>query len=327
MLTTTCKPDHTLQHLIPDTLKGRSILKMTDLSATEVNQLLALAKELKQLKKAKTPHRFLDGQHAMLYFEQPSCRTRLSFETALVDLGVNTIFVKKEEIGLGVREAIPDVARTLGRYVDAIVIRHLNDAEIAELAEWSTIPVVNALSAGHHPCQALADLLTIQDCFGSVAGKTVVFVGDVQNNVALSLMEACALAGVNITLCGPLDFPPDAALLADAQAVGQVTGATVLFIPDVDYAITVADVVYTDVFTSMGKEAENFERQLRFTDFQVNSALMAKAQSHAIVLHCLPAHRDEEITHAVVEANAQWIFEQAENRHHAQKALMLSLMR
>jgi ornithine carbamoyltransferase len=312
--------------LMPTTLKGKSILTMTDFSATEIHQVLALAKTLKQLKKAKTPHRLLAGQHAMLYFEQPSCRTRLSFETALVDLGVNTIFVKKEEIGLGVREAIPDVARTLSRYVDAIVIRHLNDTEIGELAEWSTIPVVNALSAGHHPCQALADLLTIQDCFGSVVGKTVVFVGDVQNNVAASLMQACALAGVNITLCGPLDFPPDAQVLADAQAVGQVTGATVLFIPDVEYAITGADVVYTDVYTSMGQEAENVERQFRFADFQVNCALMAKAPSHAMVLHCLPAHRDEEITHAVVEANAQWIFEQAENRHHAQKALMLSLM-
>jgi ornithine carbamoyltransferase len=316
----------TLKPWIPETLKGRSILKMTDLSASEVHQLLALAKALKHAKRGKTPHRLLVGQHAMLYFEQPSCRTRISFETALVDLGVNTIFVKKEEIGLGVREAIPDVARTLSRYVDAIVIRHLNDVDIAELATWSTIPVVNALSAGHHPCQALADLLTIQDRFGSVTGKTVVFVGDVQNNVAVSLMQACALAGVNIILCGPLESPPDATLLADAQAVGLVTGASVLFIPDIDYAVAQADVVYTDVYTSMGQEAENFERQLRFADFQVNCSLMAKAPSHAIVLHCLPAHRDEEITHAMVEAQAQWIFEQAENRHHAQKALMLSVM-
>jgi ornithine carbamoyltransferase len=315
-----------LSPLIPTTLKGRSILKVTDFSSEEIHQLLALAKVLKTARRAKQPHPLLAGQQVMLYFEQPSCRTRISFETALADLGINALFVKKEEIGLGKREAIADVARTLSRYVDAIVIRHLNDSEIAELANWATIPVVNALSASHHPCQALADLLTIQDCYGCVTGKRIVFMGDIANNVAVSLLQACMLAGVHMVLCGPKNSPLDPTVLAEATAIGTSTGATITIEPNPQVAITTADVIYTDVFTSMGQEAENHVRLERFKGYQVNETLMALAPQHAIVLHCLPAHRGEEITHGVVEAHANWLFEQAENRHHAQKALMVALM-
>jgi ornithine carbamoyltransferase len=315
-----------LTGLIPATLKGRSILKITDFSTEEIHQLLALAKVLKKARRAKQPHPLLAGQQAMLYFEQPSCRTRISFETALADLGMNALFVKKEEIGLGKREAIADVARTLSRYVDAIIIRHLNDAEIAELAQWATIPVVNALSASHHPCQALADLLTIQDCYGNVTGKRVVFMGDIANNVAVSLLQACMLAGVHMVLCGPKNASLNATVLSEAAAVGAVTGATLTVQPNPQVAVATADVIYTDVFTSMGQEAENHLRLGRFRGYQVNEGLMAQAPQHAIVLHCLPAHRGEEITHGVVEAHAQWLFEQAENRHHVQKALMLALL-
>ncbi|MFM7389694.1 MAG: ornithine carbamoyltransferase [Vampirovibrionales bacterium] len=307
-------------------LQGKSLHEVYDLTSEQTLALLHLAQHLKQLKRSGMPHAFLQGQHAALYFEQPSTRTRLSFETALRDLGVHTYFLKQDEVGLGKRESIADVARTLARFVQSIVIRHLNDADIIELAQQAGVPVVNALSRGHHPCQALADALTMLEVWGSLRGKTVAFVGDASNNVAKSLMQVASLTGMNGILCGPEGYMLEAAEVERIHATMQAQGGTLLCTHNLEEALQHADAIYTDVFTSMGQEAEKVMRLQALGGYQLNDQAMALAPQHAVVLHCLPAHRGEEITHEVLEAHAATVFEQAKNRHHAQKALMLALM-
>lgn len=307
-------------------LRGRNFHSVYDITALETEALLQLAQKLKVLKKEGVPHAFLPNRHAALYFEQPSTRTRISFETALRDLGVNTLFLKQDEVGLGKRESIADVARTLSRFVDTLIIRHLNDAEILELGEWASVPVVNALSSGHHPCQALADALTILDKWQHTRGKTVAFVGDASNNVAKSLMQLASLTGMSGILCGPAAYQLPEADVARIRVAMAEQGCTLTVSNDPIATVQSADVLYADVFTSMGQDAEKAVRLDALAPYQLNEVLMAHAKADVMLLHCLPAHRGEEITHGVLEAHAQWIFEQAENRHHAQKALLLALM-
>jgi ornithine carbamoyltransferase len=307
------------------TLKGRSFLDLASFTPDEILGLLALATELKAEKKADKPHHRLQGKSVALYFEKPSNRTRVSFEVGIFDLGAHPIMLRKEEINLGVRETIADTARTLSRYVDGIMIRTFKQSDVEELAQWATVPVINGLTDDHHPCQVLADLLTIQEKLGSFKGRKLVFVGD-GNNMANSLMEGGALVGMDVTIACPKGYEPQPQFVERASAIGAKTGATICVTDDVLAACTGASVLYTDVWASMGQEAEAKERQAVFKAYQVNEATMAVATADAIVLHCLPAHRGEEITEPVLERFADVIFEQAENRLHAQKAVMVALI-
>lgn len=306
-------------------LQGQDFLALSDFSSADILEMLTYAAHLKKLKRSHTPHRLLDGKSIALYFEKPSNRTRVSFEVGIFDLGAHPIMLRKEEINLGVRETIADTARTLSRYVDAIMIRTFAQSDVVELAKWATVPVINGLTDEHHPCQVMADLLTVQEQFGKFQGRKLAFIGD-GNNMAHSLMEGCALVGMDVAIACPKGHEPLPAILQQAEAIAQKNGSKVTVTHDVLEAAAGASVLYTDVWASMGQEAEAEARRANFKDFQVNTHVMEKATSDAIVLHCLPAHRGEEITADVFEKYADVIFEQAENRLHAQKAVMATLI-
>jgi ornithine carbamoyltransferase len=310
--------------LLPS-LKHRNFLSLEDFSQAELLNLLDYAIWIKQEKRAARPHALLQGKSIALYFEKPSNRTRVSFEVGVFDLGAHPIYLRKEEINLGVRETIADTARTLSRYVDGIMIRTFAHRDVEELAEWSTVPVINGLTDLHHPCQVLADLQTFKEVFGGFTGKTLAYVGD-GNNMAHSLLLGCAKVGLNIAVVTPAGYAPDHDVVEKARGFAAETGAHVLITEDISQAVTGAHAVYTDVWASMGQEAEALERREAFKGFEVNEAMMKHAQPNAIVLHCLPAHRGEEISHETLERHQQIIFEQAENRLHAQKAVMVALI-
>jgi ornithine carbamoyltransferase len=293
-----------------------------DLSAAEYAALLASAARLKAARRAGTAPASLAGKVVALVFEKPSLRTRVSFEAGVAQLGGSTLFLPGGEVGLGWREAHADAARTLSRYVDALVLRVMAQATIDKLAAHATVPVVNALSDRWHPCQALADLLTVQEAFGTCAGKTVAFVGD-GNNVARSLAVGCGRVGARFVLACPAGYAFDARSAGELAAAGVPVPETV---HDPKAAVAAADVIYTDVWTSMGQEAEREERLRRFERFQVNEGLLAAAPPHAVVLHCLPAHRGEEVTDGVIDGPRSRVFDQAENRLHAQKAVLTWLL-
>lgn len=306
-------------------LKGRDFLRLADFTSQEILDLLAYATELKRLKRNHQPHRILDAKSVAMYFEKPSNRTRVSFEVGIFDLGAHPIMLRKEEINLGVRETIADTARTLSRYVDGIMIRTFAQSDVEELAHWSTVPVINGLTDEHHPCQVMADLLTAQEVFGDLAGRKLVFIGD-GNNMAHSLMEGCALVGMDVTIACPDQYQPLPVITEKVREIAKVRGTKVEIIPNVMEAAQGASVLYTDVWASMGQEAEAEARRKVFQSFQINPEVLAQAKSDVIVLHCLPAHRGEEIHVDSFEKHADIIFEQAENRLHAQKAVMAAIM-
>jgi ornithine carbamoyltransferase len=312
--------------VLPNYLQGRDFLTFLEYSPEELQELLSLAAHLKQLKRSRIPHKVLEGRSVALYFEKPSNRTRVSFEVGVFDLGAHPFMLRKEEINLGVRETIADTARTLSRYVDCIMIRTFAQKDVEELAQWSDVPVINGLTDDYHPCQVLADLLTVQEKFGSFKGRKLTYVGD-GNNMAHSLMLGCAMVGMDVTIASPSGYQPNPEITKKAQELGAASGATVLVSDDIKAAVKNASAVYTDVWASMGQEAEAEARKKIFKDYQVNAENMALAASDAIVLHCLPAHRGEEITADVLEKHADIIFEQAENRLHAQKAVMAAIIK
>lgn len=324
VMTTITSPNAFLDQLKP--LHGRDFLRLADYSGDEILHLLAFAKHLKHQRKEGVPHHLLSGQTVALYFEKPSNRTRVSFEVGIFDLGAHPMMLRKEEINLGVRETIADTARTLSRYVDGIMIRTFAQTDVEELAHWASIPVINGLTDEHHPCQGLADLLTVQEHFGDFGRRKLVFVGD-GNNVAHSLMEGCALVGLDVTIACPLEHQPLPSVVEKARTLAAKNHQTKVEItPNVLDAAEGASILYTDVWASMGQEAEAEARRQVFKDYQINHHVMSKAQKDAIVLHCLPAHRGEEIQTEVFEQFAHVIFDQAENRLHAQKAIMVALM-
>ena len=295
------------------------LLNLIDQPPETIRALLDRAAELKAERRAGGRSTPLTGKVVGLVFEKPSLRTRMSFEAGVAQLGGTSLFFPGNEIGLGWRETLADFARTTSRFLDAIVLRVYRQETVDAIAQHGSVPVINGLSDRSHPCQALADLLTIRECFGTVEGKTVVFVGD-GNNVAMSLAVGCARLGAKFVLACPVGYTFDDAFLKNFGS--KVSEELPVTLHDPVAAVKSADVVYTDVWTSMGQEAEREERLQKFAPFQLNSKLMAEAPKSCKVLHCLPAHRGEEITDEVVDGPQSVVFDQAENRLHVQKAVL-----
>jgi ornithine carbamoyltransferase len=301
----------------------RDFLSLQDLSAEELDGLLNLAAEVKAY--PTVFQHALEGRALALLFEKPSLRTRVTFEVGALQLGGHSIYLAPGDVGLGKREAVADVARNLARWVDAIVVRTFGHHILEELAAAAHIPVVNALSDREHPCQAAADLLTLQEQKGRLRGLHLAFVGD-GNNVAHSLAQGAAKTGMHFTIACPPGYEPDAAVLEALDAEAGVSGARIRVVHDPAEAVRDADAVYTDVWASMGQEEEAAERRRVFAPFQVNEELMARAKPGALFLHCLPAHRGEEVTDAVLDGRNSVVLEQAENRLHVAKAVLLALL-
>ncbi len=304
-------------------LHGRSFISAADLSAAETDALLERARELKAEIAAHGRHAAppLVGKTLAMIFEKPSLRTRVTFETGMTQLGGHAVYLAPADVRLGQREAVADVAANLGRWVDGIVARTFSHAVIEELARAAGVPVVNALSDHEHPCQALADYLTMLEQRGRLSGVQLAFVGD-GNNVWHSLALLGAILGVHVRLACPPGFAGEEGVLRRAEKLAAATGSRVEVTHDPRAAVADADIIYTDVWASMGQEAEAAERAAIFAPFQVNDDLVAVAPADALVMHCLPAHRGAEITSAVLDGPRSIVLDQAENRLHAQKALL-----
>ena len=303
----------------------RHLLGAEDLEALGVERLLDRAELLRSQRHAIGPARPLEGRQVALLFEKPSLRTRVSFEVAVTGLGGHAIALGPDEVGLGRRESAADVARNLSRLVDAVVLRTFAHGTLTEMAAAASIPVVNALTDAEHPCQALADLLTLRQRFGPLHGLRIAFVGD-GNNVAHSLMLAGALAGLDVRIATPVGYEPDPAVVERASALGARHRGRVSIGVDPLEAARDADAVYTDVWTSMGREAEAEERRARFFGFEVNESLLARAAPHVVALHCMPAHRGEEISASVLDGPRSLALEQAENRRYVQESVLIELL-
>ncbi len=306
-------------------LKHKDLLCIHDLSTEEVLLILDVAKKLKKMQKLGVPHEFCKGKTLAMMFSKASTRTRVSFETGFHQLGGHAIYLNDRDSQIGRGEPIRDTARVLSRMVDGIMIRTFSHDSVIELAEYASIPVINGLTDLLHPCQALTDLLTIEEHLGSLKGRKLVYVGD-GNNMAHSLMYACAKVGMDMVCASPKGYQPDPMVLKQAQEDAAQTGCTISVEEDIAKAVKGADVLYTDVWTSMGQEAEREIRLKALHDYQINSELLKAANPGAIVLHCLPAHRGEEITEEVLEGPQSFVWDQAENRLHTQKAIMVLLM-
>ena len=307
-------------------LKGKDMLSIHDLSVDEVQEILALAKELKAKQKAGVPHKILKGKTLGMIFEKSSTRTRVSFETGMYQLGGQALFLSNRDLQLGRGEPIRDTARVLSRYLDGIMIRTFGHDRVEELAKWADIPVINALTDLLHPCQVLTDLLTIEGYKGkNHKGLKMAYVGD-GNNMTNSFLYGCAKVGMTFVAATPEDYRPDATVFKNALEDAKETGASLSLVTDPHEAVKDADIVVTDTWASMGQEAEHEARKKIFAPYQVNKELLEGADKRVIVMHCLPAYRGEEITEEVLEANADVIFDEAENRLHTQKAIMALTM-
>ncbi|WP_270380313.1 ornithine carbamoyltransferase [Mitsuokella multacida] len=307
-------------------LKGKDMLSIHNLSVDEVQEILALAKELKAKQKAGVPHEILKGKTLGMIFEKSSTRTRVSFETGMYQLGGQALFLSNRDLQLGRGEPIRDTARVLSRYLDGIMIRTFGHDRVEELAKWADIPVINALTDLLHPCQVLTDLLTIEEYKGkNLKGLKMAYVGD-GNNMTNSFLYGCAKVGMTFVAATPEDYRPDETVVKNAFEDAKETGAELSLVTDPKEAVKDADIVVTDTWASMGQEAEHEARKKIFAPYQVNKELLKGADKRVIVMHCLPAYRGEEITEEVLEANANVIFDEAENRLHTQKAIMALTM-
>jgi ornithine carbamoyltransferase len=305
----------------PSPLAGRDCLTLAEFVPGEVRLILDEAQKLKMLRRSRIPFRPLFGKTLAMVFQKPSNRTRVSFEVGMYHLGGHALPLSPQELQIGKRETPSDTGRVLARYIDAIMVRTFDHEELEELAAAADVPVINGLSDSHHPCQALADLLTIREELGELEGVKITYVGD-GNNVAHSLAIACALTGAELTIAHPEGHGPDEDVVELATKLGDAPTIT----EDPQEGVAGARVVYTDVWASMGQEAEAEERKKKFMPYQVNEELMSRAAPGAIFLHCLPAHRGEEVTAGVIDGPQSRVFDQAENRLHAQKALLYLLL-
>ncbi|MFH1622802.1 MAG: ornithine carbamoyltransferase [Candidatus Omnitrophota bacterium] len=301
----------------------KDFLTIKDLGLAEIESIFSLSKELK-----KDRLKFSDsmkGKTAALIFQKPSNRTRVSFEVGVFQLGGKTIYLKPEDISLGVRESIKDVAKTLSRYLEAIIVRTFGHEIIMELANQATIPVINGLSDLLHPCQALSDIFTINEKLGKLKNVNLAYVGD-GNNVCHSLMYAAAKTGMNFSIATPKRYGPKKEIFSEALEIASKAGAKINLFNNAKEAVRNSDVVYTDVWASMGKEKEVWKRKMIFGNFQINKKLLNSAKPSILVMHCLPAHRGQEITDDVLDSSNSIVFDQAENRLHVQKAILLKLL-
>jgi ornithine carbamoyltransferase len=305
----------------PSTLSGRDCLTLGEFVPEEVSLILDEALRIKTLQKSRIPYRPLRGRTLAMVFQKPSNRTRVSFEVGMYQLGGHALHLSPEEIQIGKRETPSDTGRVLARYIDAIMVRTFDHGDLEELAGAADVPVINGLSDTHHPCQALADLMTVREEFGMLEGTKIAYVGD-GNNVAHSLAIACALTGAELTIAHPEGHGPEEEIVELADSLGAAPRLT----EDPAEAVQDANAVYTDVWASMGQEAEAEDRKQEFAPYQVDEGLMDLAARDAIFLHCLPAHRGEEVTAEVIDGPRSRVFDQAENRLHAQKALLYLLM-
>ncbi len=299
----------------------KHLLKMLDLSSEEITEILNLADQLKYEKKHGIPHKLLEGKSLGLIFEKASTRTRVSFETGMYQLGGQPIFLSSRDMQIGRGEPVQDTARVLSRYLDGIMIRTFEQKEVEDLAKYGSIPIINGLTDFCHPCQILADLMTIREYKGKLSGLKMSFIGD-GNNMMNSLIVGALKTGMSISVACPEGYEPDSKVIDFAKEYGNKFE---MFRTPKE-AVVDADVVITDVWASMGQESEAEKRKKAFEGYQINSELMSLAKSDAMVQHCLPAHRGEEITEDVFEAHADEIFEEAENRLHAQKAVMVKCL-
>ena len=302
----------------------KDLVSIKDLSAAQMQEIFSLTGALK-----KDAHKFskaLAGKTLALIFQKPSCRTRVSFEVGIYQLGGNSTYLGSDEINLGVRESIEDVAKTLSRYVDGIVLRTFAHQNILDMARYAAVPVINGLSDFSHPCQALADIYTIKEKLKDLRGLTLAYVGD-GNNVCNSLLYACSKVGMNMHAATPKGFEPDTRVLADAVKLAATQNKKIKIFHQPEPAVQDADVIYTDVWASMGQEKEARKRKKIFKSFQINAKLLKLAKEKALIMHCLPAHRGEEITGEAIDSPNSVVFDQAENRMHVQKAILIKLLK
>ncbi|MFH0917632.1 MAG: ornithine carbamoyltransferase [Candidatus Omnitrophota bacterium] len=312
----------------------KDLISIKDLTSQEIAELFDLAIKVKR-NKSKF-NKVLAGKTLALIFQKPSNRTRVSFEVGMYQLGGNSIYLSPSEINLGVRETIKDAAKTISRYVDGIVLRTFDHKNCLDMAQAAGVPVINGLSDFSHPCQALADLFTIGEKFsrldqpskkvgGKLKGLTLAYVGD-GNNVCNSLLYAAAKTGMNIAVATPAGYAPDTGVVKESKELAKESGSQIKITEDPLSAVNGAQIVYTDVWASMGQEEEISKRKITFKDFQINAKLLSNAAAGVLVMHCLPAHRGEEITDEVMDSKNSVVFDQAENRMHVQKAILIKLL-
>ncbi|RRD40960.1 ornithine carbamoyltransferase [Leptotrichia sp. OH3620_COT-345] len=330
---------------MPKNLSGRNYLKLLDFTSCDIRYLLDLSKNFKELKLTGTPHRYLEGKNIVLLFEKTSTRTRCAFEVAGMDLGMGVTYLDPGSSQMGKKESIEDTARVLGRMYDGIEYRGFDQTIVEELAANAGVPVWNGLTNEFHPTQMLADLLTIEENFGYLKGINFVYMGDTRNNMGNSLLIACAKMGLNFTACGPKDLKPAQELIEKAEELAKASGSIIRFTEDVKEACTNADVIYTDIWVSMGEPEEVWEQRIKeLKKFQVNKEAMSYAKDTAIFLHCLPSFHDlkttigkeindkfglpeMEVTDEVFESPQSKVFDQAENRMHTIKAVMYATLK
>ena len=308
-------------------LKGKDFITMADFESDDIFFLLEQALEMKNLQKKGIPHPYLSGKVLGMIFEKSSTRTRVSFEVGMMQLGGQAIFLSSNDIQLGRGESVEDTVKVLSRYVDGLMIRTFGHESIEQFAKHAEVPVINGLTDLHHPTQVLADLLTIYEHKGTLTNLKMCYIGDGNNNMCHSLLEGAASVGMDLSVTSPNGYEPNLTIIEKAKKVGQSTGSKVIYTNSPEEAIKQADIVVTDVWTSMGQEAEQKERIQAFLPYQVNAKLCSHAKEDFIFLHCLPAHRGEEVTAEIIDGPHAVVFDEAENRLHAQKAILKNLMK
>jgi ornithine carbamoyltransferase len=306
-------------------LKGRDFIELNDFTTEEIQYLIELAVELKRKQKNGEVYQPLKGKTLGMVFEKSSTRTRVSFEVGMYQLGGHALFLSKNDIQLGRGEPISDMAQVMSRYLDGIMIRTFGHNNVTDLARYATVPVINGLSDLAHPCQVLADYQTVYEKKGKLTGLKVAYIGD-GNNMAHSLMIGGAKLGMHVSVASPAGYEPDKNIVAECKQIAEKTGSEIVVTASPQEAVKDADVIYTDVWASMGFEEEQKQREAAFAEFQVNEELVKLAKPDYLFMHCLPAHRGEEVTAGVIDGPNSVIFDEAENRLHAQKALLVALM-
>ena len=303
----------------------KDLLSILDLSKDEIMELFEISKDLKEKQKKGIEHHYLKGKSLAMIYEKPSLRTRVTFELGIYQLGGYGIYLSPQDINLGKRESVPDVARNLSRWVDGIMARTFSHSTVEQLGQYASVPVINGLSDYEHPCQSLADYLTILEHKGTVSGLKLAFIGD-GNNVANSLLYTSVILGSNFSIASPEGYEIKENVRENARKIAEKTGAKIEYLNEPEEAVKDADIIYTDVWVSMGEESEREERLKKFRKYQVNQELLSHAKKDVIVMHCLPAHRGEEITDDVLDGPHSVVLDEAENRLHIQKGILLKLM-